>query len=200
MPSAACGIAADGTVGGGTATGLCGSGLIDLVAVLRRLGGIDESGRLLPPEEAPEKLRGCLTRDGDGNGVFHLTDRVYLTAADVRALQLAKAAVAAGIQVLLTQQDITLSALSGLYVAGGFGMYLDPASAAAIGMLPPLPAGRLHSVGNAALAGAAALALRGGTADALAVADKCTCIELSGRPDFADAFAENIPLGPVQWR
>lgn len=187
-------------IGGGAATGLCGSGLIDLVAVLRRLGGIDESGRLLPPEEAPEKLRGCLTRDGDGNGVFHLTDRAYLTAADVRALQLAKAAVAAGIQVLLTQQDITLSALSGLYVAGGFGMYLDPASAAAIGMLPPLPAGRLHSVGNAALAGAAALALRGGTADALAVADKCTYIELSGRPDFADAFAENIPLGPVQWR
>ena len=187
-------------IGGGAATGLCGSGLIDLVAVLRRLGGIDESGRLLPPEEAPEKLRSCLTRDGDGNGVFHLTDRVYLTAADVRALQLAKAAVAAGIQVLLTQQDITLSALSGLYVAGGFGMYLDPASAAAIGMLPPLPAGRLDSVGNAALAGAAALALRGGTADALAVADKCTYIELSGRPDFADAFAENIPLGPVQWR
>ena len=55
-------------------------------------------------------------------------------------------------------------------------------------------------MGNAALAGAAALALRGGTADALAVADKCTYIELSGRPDFADAFAENIPLGPVQWR
>ena len=84
-------------IGGGEAVGLCGSGLIDLTALLLRLGVIDEGGRLLPPEDAPEAFRRYLTRDENGCGVFHLTDRVYLTAADVRALQLAKAAVAAGV-------------------------------------------------------------------------------------------------------
>ena len=64
--------------------------------------------------------------------MFHLTDKVFLTAGDVRSLQLAKAAVAAGVQVLLAQQGITLAELDGVYLAGGFGVYLDPASAAAI--------------------------------------------------------------------
>ena len=186
-------------IGGGKSAGLCGSGLIDLTALLLRLGVIDESGRLLPPEDAPEAFRRYLTRDENG-GVFHLTDRVYLTAADVRALQLAKAAVAAGVQVLLTQQGLTLSALDGLYLSGGFGMYLDPASAAAIGMLPRLPATKLHSAGNAALSGAAQLTLRGDMSAADGIVSRLTYLELSGRPDFADAFAENIPLRPMQWR
>lgn len=187
-------------IGGGEAVGLCGSGLIDLTALLLRLGVIDESGRLLPPEDAPEAFRRYLTRDENGCGVFHLTDRVYLTAADVRALQLAKAAVAAGVQILLAQQGLTLSALDGLYLSGGFGMYLDPASAAAIGMLPRLPAAKLHSVGNAALSGAAQLALRGDMSAADGIVNRLTYLELSGRPDFADAFAKNIPLRPMQWR
>ena len=187
-------------IGGGEAAGLCGSGLIDLTALLLRLGVIDEGGRLLPPEDAPEAFRRYLTRDENGCGVFHLTDRVYLTAADVRALQLAKAAVAAGVQILLAQQGLTLSALDGLYLSGGFGMYLDPASAAAIGMLPRLPAAKLHSVGNAALSGAAQLALRGDMSAADGIVNRLTYLELSGRPDFADAFAKNIPLRPMQWR
>ena len=187
-------------IGGGEAVGLCGSGLIDLTALLLRLGVIDEGGRLLPPEDAPEAFRRYLTRDENGCGVFHLTDRVYLTAADVRALQLAKAAVAAGVQILLAQQGLTLSALDGLYLSGGFGMYLDPASAAAIGMLPRLPAAKLHSVGNAALSGAAQLALRGDMSAADGIFSRLTYLELSGRPDFADAFAKNIPLRPMQWR
>ena len=187
-------------IGGGEAVGLCGSGLIDLTALLLRLGVIDEGGRLLPPEDAPEAFRRYLTRDENGCGVFHLTDRVYLTAADVRALQLAKAAVAAGVQILLAQQGLTLSALDGLYLSGGFGMYLDPASAAAIGMLPRLPAAKLHSVGNAALSGAAQLALRGDMSAADGIVNRLTYLELSGRPDFADAFAKNIPLRSMQWR
>ena len=109
-------------------------------------------------------------------------------------------AVAAGVQILLAQQGLTLSALDGLYLSGGFGMYLDPASAAAIGMLPRLPAAKLHSVGNAALSGAAQLALRGDMSAADGIVSRLTYLELSGRPDFADAFAENIPLRSMQWR
>ena len=119
---------------------------------------------------------------------------------DLAALQLAKAAVAAGVQILLAQQGLTLSALDALYLSGGFGMYLDPASAAAIGMLPRLPAAKLHSVGNAALSGAAQLALRGDMSAAYGIGNRLTYLELSGRPDFADAFAKNIPLRSMQWR
>lgn len=77
---------------------------------------------------------------------------MYLTAADVRNLQLAKAAVAAGIRVLLQQRGITPEQVDGVYLAGGFGSYLDPESAMAIGMLPRACAGRLHTLGNTALA------------------------------------------------
>ena len=178
-----------------------GAGLIDLAAVLVRLGVIDPGGRLLPPEDVPEKLRNYMTKDADGNGVFHLTDRVYLTAGDVRALQLAKAAVAAGAKVLLARQGLTLSELDGIYLAGGFGMYLDPGSAAAIGLLPQVPQNRLHSVGNAALAGASALALDTKTQEAAArIAERCQYIDLSGQPDFADAFAGSMTLEPIQRR
>ena len=162
---------------------------------------LDPGGRLLPPEDVPDKLRNYMTTDADGNGVFHLTDRVYLTAGDVRALQLAKAAVAAGAKVLLARQGLTLSELDGIYLAGGFGMYLDPGSAAAIGLLPQVPQNKLHSVGNAALAGASALVLDTKTQEAAArIAERCQYIELSGQPDFADAFAGSMTLEPIQRR
>ena len=63
-------------IGGGTPKGLCGSGLLDLTAVLLRLGVIAPGGRLLPPEQAPAALRRHLTHDADGNGCFHLTPEV----------------------------------------------------------------------------------------------------------------------------
>ncbi len=88
--------ASSATLSAGRGKGICGSGLIDLVAVLLERGVIDESGRLLPPQDAPEDMRRYLTEDGRGNGVFHLTKAVSLTARDVRNLQLAKAAVAGG--------------------------------------------------------------------------------------------------------
>ena len=119
-------------VGGGEAKGICGSGLVDLVAVLLERGVIDESGRLLPPQDAPEDMRRYLTEDGQGNGVFHLTKAVSLTARDVRNLQLAKAAVAGGIRVLLEQRGVTADDIASVELAGGFGNYLSPESAVRI--------------------------------------------------------------------
>lgn len=74
-------------------------------------------------------MRRYLTRDENGNGLFHLTQQVSLTAADVRNLQLAKAAVAGGIRVLLEQRHITAYELESVEIAGGFGNYLKPESA-----------------------------------------------------------------------
>ena len=179
-------------IGGGAPKGLCGSGLLDLTAVLLRLGAIAPGGRLLPPE-APAALRRHLTRDTDGNGCFHLTPEISLTAADVRNLQLAKAAVAAGIRVLLQQRGLTPEQLDGVYLAGGFGSYLDPESAAAIGMLPRACAGKLHTLGNTALAGAAVLTLDGAQWQRIrSISRACSYLEFSGRADFAAAFTENL--------
>lgn len=111
---------------GGEAKGICGSGLVDLVAMLLERGVIDESGRLLPPQDAPEDMRRYLTEDGQGNGVFHLTKAVSLTARDVRNLQLAKAAVAGGIRVLLEQRGVAADDIASVELAGGFGNYLSP--------------------------------------------------------------------------
>ena len=180
-------------IGASEPRGICGSGLVDLTAALLDLGAIDKSGRLLPPEETPPSLRRFVRPDGRGNGVFHLTDRVYLTAEDVRSLQLAKAAVAGGIEVLLRQRDMDAAALDGVYIAGGFGSYIDPDSAVAIGMLPQLPRGKLRCLGNTALAGASMAALNGEERRRLGrIAANCRYIELSGRQDFARAFTDHM--------
>ena len=161
--------------------------------MLLRLGAIAPGGRLLPPEDAPAPLRRCLTRDDDGNGRFHLTPEVCLTAADVRNLQLAKAAVAAGICVLLQQRGISPEQVAGVYLAGGFGSYLDPESAMTIGMLPRACAGKLHTLGNTALAGAAALTLDPAQWQHIGdISRACSYSELSGRADFAAAFTDNL--------
>ena len=180
-------------IGGGEAAGLCGSGLGDLAAVLLEHGVIAPGGRLLPPEEAPEHMRRYLTRDENGNGLFHLTQQVSLTAADVRNLQLAKAAVAGGIRVLMEQRHITADELESVEIAGGFGNYLKPESAVRRGMLPKGTLGKLRVMGNTALAGASMLALDGANWERLrSIPAKCRDIELSGRDDFADAFTDNL--------
>lgn len=180
-------------IGGGPAKGLCGSGLLDLAAELLRLGVLDESGRLLPPERVAEDLRRYVRRDANGNGLFRLTDQVYLTAEDVRNLQLAKAAVAAGIQVLLDRKGLRAEQVEGLYLAGGFGSYMDPASAMVIGMLPRQLEGRLHSLGNSALAGASMLATDPAAWEQVKkVTGQCKYIELSGSSEFTAAFAEQM--------
>ena len=173
--------------------GICGSGLIDLAATLLRLGCIDNGGRLLPPELAPEKVRRYIRPDGQGNGVFYLTENVYLTAADVRSLQLAKAAVAGGIEVLLARHGIKASDLDRVCLAGGFGNYIDPKSAMALGMLPEISPERLHCLGNTSLAGASMAAVDPEERRELrSCAEKSEYIELSGLREFTEAFTDNM--------
>ncbi|MDY5880185.1 MAG: ASKHA domain-containing protein [Oscillospiraceae bacterium] len=173
--------------------GICGSGLIDLAATLLKLGCIDNGGRLLPPELAPGSLRRYIRPDGQGNGVFHLTETVYLTAADVRSLQLAKAAVAGGVEVLLARHGIKAGDLSRVCLAGGFGNYIDPKSAMTLGMLPEISPERLHCLGNTSLAGASMAAVDPECRRELrSCAEKCEYIELSGLREFTEAFTDNM--------
>ena len=180
-------------IGGGEAKGLCGSGLIKLLALLLEKGLVDETGWLLPPEEAPAGYEKWLSEDENGNGCFHLCQGVFLSAADVRQLQLAKAAVAAGIQVLLEEAGLTAGEIDRVYLAGGFGTHLDPQAAAAIGMLPEELAGKTVSVGNSALAGAVMALLDGQSRAAMdEIQSKCKYIELSGDSRFNRAFPQHM--------
>ncbi|MBR6840294.1 MAG: DUF4445 domain-containing protein, partial [Oscillospiraceae bacterium] len=180
-------------IGGGEAKGLCGSGLVDLAALLCREGIVTASGLLLPPDEAPDQWAAYLKEDEDGNGVFFLTPSVYLTARDIRQLQLAKAAVAAGIRVLLKKSGTDLCEIQGLYLAGGFGSFLDPHSAADIGMLPKELTEKTTVLGNASLAGASmALTDEGARARLRDIQRACRYIELSGDRGFNEEYPEQM--------
>ena len=164
--------------------------------MLLELELVDETGRLLPPDEAPEGFERWLSEDENGNGVFHLTDRVSLSAADVRQLQLAKAAVAAGIAVLTETAGISPDQIDRLYLAGGFGAYLNVESAAAIGMLPDCLKERTVSLGNSALAGAAMALLSGEKRkQLLKIKEKCQYLELSGNESFNRLYPEHMMFG-----
>ncbi|MDR1535496.1 MAG: ASKHA domain-containing protein, partial [Planctomycetota bacterium] len=158
---------AAGVIGGAPAAGLCGTGLLDAVAALRRAGIIDPGGRLLSRGEAAgelpglsRELAGRLHENPEGTAFWLVPPDpagmggVALTQADVREFQLAKGALAAGIRLLLATAGVRPEALDRVLLAGGFGSYLDPASALATGLLPAgVPGGRVRPVGNAALAG-----------------------------------------------
>ena len=178
-------------LGGSQAVGICGSGLVDALAVMLDMGAVDETGRLLPPDEAEDAALPYLTEDEDENVCFQLTDTVAITAADVRQLQLAKAAIAAGIQTLLDDAGLAEDDIDTLYLAGGFGNYIRKESAAAIGLLPSDLLERIVSVGNTAGQGAAAVLLSAQARQELdALPDHCRYLELSGHKKFNDFYIE----------
>ena len=184
--------------------GLCGSGLVDAVAALIAAGLLDHSGRLVSDELAAQVAPGLaprLTMLGQERVfVLHwlgepgdVAASVYLTQRDVRELQFAKAAIATGWQVLLAEAGLAEADVQQVLLAGSFGSYLSPASAIAIGLVPPLPAVRLVSAGNVAGEGAkmALLSVRERAA-ALALLEEVRYVELSDRADFNDAFIEQL--------
>lgn len=182
-------------IGGGPARGLCGSGLLDAVACLLDAGLIDETGYLLDADEArdeaPEALAALIGEEG-GQTVCYLDParRVWLSQADVRQTQLAKAAIRAGIEVLMASLGVTVDDVDELALAGGFGTHLRTRSAARIGLIPPALADRTRPLGNAAGRGAVAALADEGRAALEAVARACEYRELSGDAAFNDAYIE----------
>lgn len=163
---------------GGEAKGICGSGILDLVACLLELGYIDETGRL---------------EGDDGSDRFYLTEDVYITQKDIRQIQLAKAAVAAGIELLMKEEHVDVGDIEKVTLAGGFGNRLRAESAVRIGMLPRELLGKIQGIGNASLSGAQAALLNPEERDRLKnIKKKCRYIELSSNPDFNDCFIENM--------
>jgi uncharacterized 2Fe-2S/4Fe-4S cluster protein (DUF4445 family) len=175
--------------------GLCGSGLVDAVTALVRVGLVDDSGRFVPAATAAEVAPGLverLTMVGKER-VFMLTDTIYLSQRDVRELQFAKAAIATGWRILLEEAGLTQADVKQVLLAGSFGSYLSPASAIRIGLVPSVPVNRVVSAGNVAGEGAkmALLSLRE-RAGGLALLEEVKYVELSDRADFNDRFIEQL--------
>ena len=191
-------------IGDAEPQGLCGSGLVDAVTGLVRLGLLDSSGRFISEEQAAATapaLAGRLTKIGQER-VFVLhwrgsaaEDSIYLSQRDVRELQFAKAAIATGWQILLEEAGLTAADVKQVLLAGSFGSYLSAASAIRIGLVPEIPVPRVVSAGNVAGEGAkmALLSLRE-RAGGLALLGEVRYVELSDRADFNDRFVEQLPF------
>jgi uncharacterized 2Fe-2S/4Fe-4S cluster protein (DUF4445 family) len=173
--------------------GICGSGLIDAVAQLRTAGLLHADGALASPEDVPgHPLADRLVRR-DGVRAFALTRDVVLTQLDVRELQSAKGAIATGIEVAMDALGVTAADLEEVLLAGSFGTYISPASARAIGLVPPVPVERIRAVGNAASEGAkmALLSFREREL-AFDLPNVVEYVELSGATDFNERFIRNL--------
>jgi uncharacterized 2Fe-2S/4Fe-4S cluster protein (DUF4445 family) len=148
-------------IGGGPARGLCGSGLLDLVSCLVRLEVVDRSGRMIRPSAAgrlPAFAAERLT-EIDGKPAFLVAPGVAFTQADVRQVQLAKAAVRSAVDLLLEEAGLGADALRNVVLAGAFGYHLRPASLEALGILPCGLAPRIEFAGNTSRTGAGLLLL-----------------------------------------
>lgn len=183
--------------------GICGSGLVDALAVLRRLKVIEETGYLRNAQEArkagaPELVCRRLTAEG-GENRFLLAEGenpVYLTAGDIRQLQLAKGAVRAGIEILLKKEGIGKEQLSHIYLAGAFGSYIKVESAAAVGLLPDIPRERITHTGNCAGTGAVmALLSESAVRDMERCAGEIEHVELAREETFQEYFLKYMELG-----
>ncbi len=179
------------TIGGLPPVGICGSGLIDAIAALLHIGAIDETGRLADEDELDAPFCDCLNDEGDF--VFDSARGILLTQKDVREVQLAKAAICAGILTMLHTAGVSVGQVDRVVIAGGFGAHIDPDSACAIGLLPKEAAGKVEIVGNAAGFGAVSALLNAESlARMRALTAECRYIELSGDPFFQDAYVEQM--------
>ena len=161
------------TIADQTPAGICGSGLIDAVATALKEEWMDETGAL----------------DED----LVLAPGVTLLQKDIRALQLAKAAIAAGIQTLLDGSGTTCEEIEIFYLAGGFGSHLNMENAAAIGLIPAQLVPKAKVIGNAALAGASRLLLDEGSLPVIrAIAQNSRHYNLGGNPIFNEYYMEQM--------
>lgn len=186
--------------------GICGSGLVDLVAVLLHCGIINHEGLIQPTQnETTEDLNSRLV---NRSGVYdflvaspqesHDEKPIYLTQQDVRELQLAKGAVAAGIRSLMNEMGIEVKDIDHVYLAGALGNYINPFSAMRIGLIPMVNLDKVKSIGNAASTGASMVLLSKICWHiAKMLAHFIDHVELSFRSDFNQYFIEEMDFPRV---
>ncbi len=173
-------------IGGGTPVGICGSGMIDAISEMFVTGIIDQKGNFTD-------IKTDRVREGqDGQEyVFYEegANRIALTQVDIENILRAKAAIYAAVTLLAAEVGFTLSDIQRVYIAGGFGNYLDVEKAVILGMLPDLPADRFEFLGNTSVAGAyLSLLSEDMRTEAENIASQMTYIELSVSRGFMDEY------------
>jgi uncharacterized 2Fe-2S/4Fe-4S cluster protein (DUF4445 family) len=176
------------TIGGTHPVGICGSGLLDTLAELFRNGVIDRTGRFKPNGHAR-------VTEGDEGWQFRLVpansshQEIVITQADINNLVRSKAGVFASIRVLMESTQTKPEHLEAVYVAGGFGNYLNVQHAVTIGMLPDVPLDKIHFVGNTSIAGAKTVLLSRKALETVEqIADSMTYFDLMSHPGYMDEF------------
>jgi uncharacterized 2Fe-2S/4Fe-4S cluster protein (DUF4445 family) len=189
-------------IGNSAPRGICGSGLVDAIAEMLKVGIIAPTGKMQTNGYLRENGYQALAERIEVTGrlgAFRLVDAdqgaggrpVLITQRDVRELQLAKGAIRAGIEILMKELGAGPEAVTTVYLAGAFGNYIQPQSALAIGLMPTFPNAKLVPVGNAAGSGARmALLSRSAREETRRILAHTEYIELSGRPDFQAEFSE----------
>ncbi len=191
-------------IGQSKAVGMCGSGIVDLIAELLKLQIIRSNGRLVQPEECSDtitnEIKERIVREGKLNKFLLVPaqeslsgEPIYLTQKDIREIQLAKGAVAAGIRILLKKAEIEIGNIEEILLAGAFGNVLNTTSALEIGLIPDIFPDRIRSIGNAAGQGAEKLLLSEDMRDmAEQLSKKVHYIELSSYAGFQKIFTESL--------
>ncbi|MCM2251523.1 MAG: ASKHA domain-containing protein [Ramlibacter sp.] len=184
------GLAADGSlaievIGSRKPVGLCGSGVLDAMAALHRAGMADDRGRL--------NARHPGVSEHGGQRAARLAEGVSFSQTDVRAVQLAKAAIRTGLELLLAEAGLQEGDIARFVIAGAFGAYIDVQSGIATGLFPALPAQRFVQVGNAAGLGVQRMLASGRAREqAAGLAGRSRYVELSTRPGFQKAFMRHL--------
>ncbi|MBT3995366.1 MAG: DUF4445 domain-containing protein [Chloroflexi bacterium] len=178
------GVADSSAIGEIDPIGICGSGLIDLIAELRRTNMMDELGRFT---------------DGSGEYEFSATNNLTLSRADISALAQAKAANYCGQAIVLREYGLPIEKFEKLYLAGGFANYVDEANAIDIGFIANMPLDKVEKVGNASLEGAVIMLLSTLKREEI---EKLTStvehVELETAPDFFEFFVEGCMFKPME--
>lgn len=178
------------TISGKPSAGICGSGIVDAAAVMLGIGAIDETGRLCDEDEIPAAYADRLAGD---KFMIDTEHAIGLTGKDIREIQLAKAAIAGGIATLLHYAGLKVEQLDVVFLAGGFGSYINKDSACAIGLLPKELLDKIEVVGNSAGMGAGiALLSRAAREELGTIKSEGRYVELSADPYFQDAYVENM--------
>jgi len=162
-------------IGNTTAKGLCGSALIDAIAILRRMDLIGIFGEI-----------------NSGEQQIQIYDKVHLSQKDINEFQLAKAAISAGLTILAKSLSIGIADIETIYIAGGFGSYINIGNVLATGMIE-LPEEKIHKMGNTALIGAK-LFLFSESETTEDILSKIRHINLEGDPNFQDIYVDKMLL------
>jgi uncharacterized 2Fe-2S/4Fe-4S cluster protein (DUF4445 family) len=169
------------TIGQASPIGICGSGVLDASACMLTGGFIDETGRM----DDKVAKSGVVLADSAGG------TQILFTQKDVREVQLAKSAIRAGVEILLSEAGLTIPQVDAVYLAGGFGQKLRLTSAVAVGLLPAELAAKTRSIGNTSLGGCASICRDMGLmSDAKALAGRAQEVLLSAHKDFQDLFMD----------